>query len=214
MSAGLNWGLDQGLIEVLEFALDLVNKSPPRFFKPRQVRTCNLIFTDASFNPDSRTGGVGGVLFPKESDRPFFFCGSLPRELVELWMSSGSKQIIGQAEMLPVVLAKRVWKGMLKEGRNLFFINNESAGECFVRNASPNVFSRAVILLSEIEDLRLGGLNWYARVPTSANWADGPSRNDFIDMAKLGATESKVEWPSLDELREPKLARVKAEFGW
>ena len=62
MSAGLNWGLDQGLIEVLEFALDLVNKSPPRFFKPRQVRTCNLIFTDASFNPDSRTGGVGGVL--------------------------------------------------------------------------------------------------------------------------------------------------------
>ena len=125
------------------------------FFRPRQVRTCNLIFTDASFNPDSRTGGVGGVSFPKESDCPlfFFFGDFIPKELVELLMSSGSKQIIGQAEMIPVVLAKRVWREMLKEGRNLFFIDNESARECFVRNASPNVFSRAVILLSVVEDL-------------------------------------------------------------
>ena len=129
-------------------------------------------------------------------------------------MSSGSKQIIGQAEMVPVVLAKRVWKETLRSGRNLFFIDNESARECLVRNASPNVFSRAIILLSVIEDLRLGGLNWYARVPTSANWADGPSRNDFLDMASLGAVRSELVWPSPDELREPELARVKAELGW
>ena len=66
----------------------------------------------------------------------------------------------------------------------------------FVRSASPNVFSRAVTLLSVVEGLRLGSLNWYTRVPTSVNWADGPSRNDFLDMAKL-----RVVWPSLEELR-------------
>ena len=97
MSAGLNWGLDKGLIEVLEFALDLVYKAPSRLFRPRQVRTCDLIFTDASFNPDSRMGGVAGVLFPKEKDCLLFFSDFIPKELVELWMSSGSKQIIGQA---------------------------------------------------------------------------------------------------------------------
>ena len=214
LSAGLNWGLDREMVEVLEFALDLVNKSPPRFFVPRQDRSCNLVFTDASFNPDTKTGAVGGVLFPKEGGRPLFFSDRFPGELVEMWMSSGSKQIIGQAEMLPVVLAKRVWSTMLRSGRNLFFIDNESARECFVRSASPNVFSRALVLLSVVEDLRLGSLNWYARVPTLANWADGPSREDFSDMAKIGAVRSRLVWPSLEELREPKLDRVRSEFGW
>ena len=71
----------------------------------------------------------------------FFFGDFIPKELVELWMSSGSKQIIGQVEMIPVVLAKRVWREMLKEGRNLFFIDNESASECFVRY-TPQTCSR------------------------------------------------------------------------
>ena len=94
------------------------------------MRTCDLIFTDASFNPDSRMGGVAGVLFPKEKDCLLFFSDFIPKELVELWISSGSKQIIGQAEMIPAVLAKSVWKEMLKEGRNIFFIDKERAREC------------------------------------------------------------------------------------
>ena len=205
--------MDSELIEVLKFGRDLVLKSRPRTFVPQQDRRCNIIFTDACFEMGNNKGGVGGVIFPRDGSQPMFFGESIPQEIIDLWMSQGSKQIIGQAEMLPVIMAKRIWSKLLKGSRNIFFVDNESARECYVRHASPVVYSRALILSSVLEDSRLGALNWYARVPTLANWADEPSRGVFLDMMKIGALRCNVVWPSLDELRSASIARASKAWG-
>ena len=45
----------------------------------------------------------------------------------------------------------------------------------------------------KIEDMAASSVDWYARVPTNANWGDGPSRLEFADLQALGNVESVVE---------------------
>ena len=40
---------------------------------------------------------------------------------------------------------------------------------------------------------------WFARVPTSSNISDGPSRFDLTEMEKFGISQRKVHWKNLLE---------------
>ena len=102
-------------------------------------------------------------------------------------MSAGSKQVIGQGELLPVVISKILWHQLLKGRRNLFFLDNESARHANIRGYSPVRFSREILSHGIVQDAKLLAFNWYARVPTGSNVADGPSRGDYSEMEKLGA---------------------------
>ena len=106
-------------------------------------------------------------------------------------------QVIAQGELLPVVLAKRQWNVPLAHARNLFMIDNESAREGLVRSFSPVFFSREILLASKLCDAGLQSIDWYARVPTKANWADGPSRLDFAEVLSIGAVHDPIEFPEL-----------------
>jgi hypothetical protein len=47
--------------------------------------------------------------------------------------------------------------------------------------------------------MKNSSLDWYARVPTSANWADGPSRLDYKGVEELGAKKVSMMCPKLEE---------------
>ena len=48
-------------------------------------------------------------------------------ELVGEWKSSGTTEVIAQAELLPVALAKNLWAERMRDRRVFFFIDNEGA---------------------------------------------------------------------------------------
>ena len=57
-----------------------------------------------------------------------------------------------------------------------------------------------MLLLSAAEDAFLQALVWYARVPTSANIADGPSREILDEMESKGAIRDAVSMIEKSEL--------------
>ena len=84
-----------------------------------------LVFTDSAFENGAAT--VGALIVDPELRKSMVYDGSIPEALVKKWQSSGSKQVISQAELAAVVLARDMTKGILKGRRVIFFVDNEAA---------------------------------------------------------------------------------------
>jgi hypothetical protein len=179
----------------------LVVAAPPRSVDPWNHDPPVVIFTDgAAEGEGSQRGSVGGVLM-EPGCRLRFFSADVPHWLMGEWAGSGSKQVIFQVEILPIILAKRIWRGRLKGRRNLFFLDNEAARFAILAAYTPVARAQALLLLSAAEDGLLQAMTWYARVPTVANIADGPSRGSFGEMAAMGAIRDEVAMLSREELQ-------------
>ncbi len=106
--------------------------------------------------------------------------------LVREWKSDGGRQIIGQAALYPVWLARKQWSGLLSGRRVFIFIDNNGSKDSIVRGFT---FSRTGNwIVGAIIDLEFSQVswNWYARVPTSSNPADDPSRLDSEALVPNG----------------------------
>ena len=60
-----------------------------------------------------------------------------------------------------------------------------------VKSYSPSWSSREVLLRCAMLDSDLQSLNWFGRVPSSANLTDGPSRFDYEFMSEILAVQVK-----------------------
>ena len=111
------------------------------------------------------------------------------------------KQVIGQAEIFPVLVAKLTWGEKLKGRRVIFFLDNESAKIALIRAYSPVLASLKLVMESSAWDFHNNCSAWYARVPTCCNIADEPSRMVIGEfLLKLGV---KVVRPSLPHGFQP-----------
>ena len=121
----------------------------------------------------------GAVLIDPASNTREFFGGHVPKEMVDLWRSSGRTQLIFYTEIFPVLVARRTWAKLLRNRRVLFFVDNEAAKSALIRNYSPLVDATA--MLSEVAswDMFLGCFPWYCRVPSKSTVADAASRLSF-----------------------------------
>ena len=97
--------------------------------------------------------GIGGVLLDSMVKAFRYFGGKVPPGLVRLWQSDGSKQVIGQAELIPIVLGRRAWADRLANRLLLRFIDNEAARSGMVRGYSPNRHSAAIIEAAILEEI-------------------------------------------------------------
>ena len=170
---------DEGFDEMVRWTLtDMIDKL--KTMRPRVISACSrdppvIIYTDGACEENKVT--VGGVIFPPNGDRPEMFGLEVPERVWHLWRRKpGQTQVIGQAEILPVLIAKLTWPNYLRGRRAIVFIDNEAARIGLVRSYSPSLPSLRVIAASIDCDLQLECTSWYARVPTCANCADAPSR--------------------------------------
>ena len=123
---------------------------------------------------------IGAVLYdPSSQAGPKFFGTLVGDPVVRLWSRDAKEQLIGQAELLPVLLAKTTWRDSFVNRPCLTFIDNESARYSLMRGYSPVLDSSRIISESWTLDAELGSASWFARVPTCCNVADDPSRLDF-----------------------------------
>lgn len=125
------------------------------------------------------------------------FGDHIPVEFVELWKRSGKRQVISQAELFPVLVAKMVWSCMI-EGRSvLWFLDNESSRMALVRNYSPVLDNFYLLQVNAKLDMSNCSRNWYARVPSASNPSDAASRLEF--SAYEGSVFTEIDYSYLLE---------------
>ena len=157
---------------------------------------------------------IGAVIFSDRLKCPQFYGFTVTEGLVDHWKSSGSKQIIFQAELLPVLVSKRVWQDALSYSRNLWAIDNEGAREGLIRSYSSSWTAREILLSVNISDIRSSALDWYLRIPTAANFADLASRLKFEELLGMGCERVEVRPVCLEDIRcTDVLAALMAKSG-
>ena len=120
-----------------------------------------------------------------------FFCVRARQEVVESWGGGVRRQVIGQAEIAPVVVSKLTWGDRLGGRLVIHFIDNDAVRAGLVKGYSPILASCAMVAEANLEDVRLHAASWYARVPSLSNVADWPSRfeRELLKQAYPGAVE-------------------------
>jgi hypothetical protein len=152
-----------------------------------------LIFTDGAYEQGKAT--VGGVLYDPLDQTVECFGAEVPHQLVARWHATGIEQVIGQAEILPAIVARLLWGDRLRGRKCINFVDNEAAREGLVQGRSRSQASSELLDAFWELEAHLGCCSWFDRVPSPANISDGPSRLDFSNLALAAAVIR--EFPSL-----------------
>ena len=110
----------------------------------------------------------------------------------------GEQQVVGQTELLPAVLARRVWKDKLRGRLVVYFVDNEAARFALIKGSSPTTDSAWLTGEFWRAEAESGAFSWFERVPSPSNPADAPSRGEREVSVGLGlravAKEASPEW--------------------
>ena len=140
-----------------------------------------VVFIDGACEEDCTS--IGGILF-EHGKRPQAFGAVMAKWVVREWATKEDQsQVICQAEIFPTLVARHTWKERLRGKRVLYFIDNDSARLALIKSYSPVLSSLRIIEQCAVWDCKENCTSWFARVPTGANCADGPSRmlTDVVD---------------------------------
>ena len=162
--------------------------------KPRKIesRNCSppvLIFSDGAC--EELGTSVGAVLYDPISDLLVCFGAVVSKETTQAWKTrEDQRQVIGQAELFPLLVSRLTWPGILKGRRVMYFLDNESARISMVRAYSPVLCSLSIVMSCLKWDYDKESVGWYARVPTASNPGDAPSR---MELPSVGRDISVVD---------------------
>ena len=182
---------------VIDLGLEVALKELAWFFTHAPPRTLNFsncsevaqLYTDGAFENGRAT--CGAVLFAPNC-KPECFGLTVPRSLVDKWRSLGSEHCIAQAEMLPVLISKVLWKSSLQSLRVIHFIDNQSVKEALTKGNTGSLASLEILSATVKQEIINMSITWYSRVPSLSNIADDPSRLEFSFAKKLGIIIRKV----------------------
>ena len=178
----------------LRFWKEYFRIAAPRTLDSRLDRPA-LVFTDGACEGQNfEQVTVGGVLVEEHGYKREYFGFKVPPALVAAWQQNGTRQTIGQAELLPVLVAKLVWSRRLQGRRTLHFIDNESARLALIKGASPSAASASIIDAFWHNEARIAAASWFERVPSASNISDSASRLDFAAPELAGAVPIEAMW--------------------
>ena len=183
------------LVKAMSFLLEELTIA-----KPVRISTthCNTfyIFTDGAYEPGSETPGTIGGLLVDETGRSLEYFGlALPPSLLEQFLSFSDHPIY-ELELLPVLVAIKIWAKRLYKSHVVFYLDNNAAHSALVRaDGSTPVAAGIVNEFVKFEKL-LHLLPWFGRVPSFSNPADDASRLHFQVPWLVSATPVQVVLPA------------------
>jgi len=179
---------------ILMSVCEALSNARPKIIRPRWSCSPVIVFTDGAC--EDQCTSVGGVIF-EAGGNPEAFGAIMAPEVVESWASKvGQKQMIGQAELFPLLVARLTWASKLRGKRVIFFIDNDSARLACIKAYSPILASLHIIMDCVKWDCANNCSSWYARVPTASNVGDDPSRMSATLLQKrFGARIVKPVFP-------------------
>eukprot|EP00435_Cladocopium_sp_Y103_P008138 s3431_g2.t1 len=167
------------LVYATSEALTLLLNAKPRIISAWDSSPPVLIFTDGAVEEDMKSVTHGALLLDPLTGKAFYFGDEIPEEFCALWKRSGKKQVIAQAEIFPVLIAKETWKEVIDNRSVLWFLDNDSARMALIRNFSPVLDNFCLLQLNARLDVDIQARHWYNRVPSKSNPSDAASRLDF-----------------------------------
>ena len=79
----------------------------------------------------------------------------------------------------------------------VIYLDNEAARGALTNGATSTENGRQIIQDFVLREMELQIKIWFARVPTSSNLADQPSRLETAELDALGVTRLAIKWPEL-----------------
>ena len=191
----------------LEWMKRRIVRGVPREIRVETAETLYL-FIDGACEPDKDGGSlprtsIGGVLLDGSGRGLYFFGAVLPKDVVSAWSGGRRTQLIFEAEILPYLIALKVWQQRLRGVYLVVFIDNDGAKHSWIRGFADSKFGRRVLHHGALLECDLDVRPYFSRVPTSSNLGDSPSRLGFEPCLQIGAVETVL---SFDVMRECALA--------
>ena len=163
----------------LERVAERISDAAPRMVDT-QTNEVYFMFTDACFDNETKSGGIGGVLIGPTGSVVSWFSSVVDHHLCNSFMDENQEQAIGELKAFAVYVGLKLWT--LSSRHVVCFVDNEGARYLILRGYSGNkTLDRIVHGVSLIEEDHCI-FSWYARVASEANVADHPSRSVESDM--------------------------------
>ena len=167
--------LGESTIIALQDVLERLSCAAPRRVEA-DIGDVVFLFTDASFESEAKSGGVGGVLVNCQGIVTSWFGCPVSKDFCASFMAEGQQQAIGELEAFAVLVAYKLWKQQLRSKHVVAFLDNEGSRFLILKGYSKNPVLDCVVHEIALQEEEACALAWYARVPTEANIADHPSR--------------------------------------
>ena len=177
--------LDDTCRQAFEILLARISAGQPKRFLGDEPDKPVLIFTDGAVEP-SRDGGVdatvGGVIIADGITE--VFGSKVDPQVLKEWLVELIHPV-GLPELYGIAVAFALWRPLLLGRRVIVFCDNWTAIDVYIKGSSPLRFWRQLLLTLERLDQGSGSLVWMARVPSSSNVADPPSRGKWDEIEFL-----------------------------
>eukprot|EP00435_Cladocopium_sp_Y103_P038332 s3870_g10.t1 len=168
--------ISDDLRQALQAMVTRLKQSKPKVISVNSF-TQWFLYTDASFEPETGTGGLGGVIVDAHGNVKHWFGIALDVEICTLLGAKTKGTIIYELELLAAVLSLSLWHGDKGDELNVHFGDNDGVRFSLIKATAAGEIGQLLmeyhLRLEAIADSR----TWFARVPTEANISDYPSRS-------------------------------------
>ena len=164
--------LSPALRDALVFLKNHALKAKPVTLGPKSLATF-LMFTDGSLEGDEAS--IGGILYDQQGHPLAFFSEKLDPNLIQSLKEKSSHPIF-EIELLGVWAGFKTWGKKVSDSFSVIYLDNDAAKGALIKGSSSTQNGKALVgsILDMEETYRMRA--WIARVPTSANPADAPSK--------------------------------------
>ena len=179
----------------------MIAKGPPREIGDTAPRPSDVVIFTDGFTPDHRKdesgpSRVGGVIFDRSKRNPVQFTSEVFDHIIEKWIPR--KTQIVMVELVAAILALTGFGSQLKDKFVLLLLDSEAVEGALVKGYSGTEDVCELVGLFWDLAAALNCQIYIDRVPTDANPADYPSRNDLVRGREAGWKTAEISWP--DEL--------------
>eukprot|EP00435_Cladocopium_sp_Y103_P028367 s3494_g7.t1 len=188
-------------LKALLFLKDRVLTAPPTRVQSTSLNTW-LVFSDGACEGDDvKLGTIGAVLIDPAGGVARFFSEKVPEFFMQELLNT-SKHPIFELELLPVLCAAQLWASFLNHSQCVFYVDNEAAKGALLSGATSTVVGQQLVSDFVQTEMDCQIKVWFARVPSSSNLADKPSRLDETELHALGVIKDLVNWNLIRKLVE------------
>ena len=177
--------LDSTQLRAFEILQERLCGGKPKSFLADEMQKPALLFTDGAleYEDGEPRATIGAVcVFPDGNTE--VFGSEVPVAVMDMWRQGGKTHVIGLVELYACVVALRHWNKAFTSRRVIMFVDNWPALDVLVKGTSLQEDWRKLLLV--LEDPYLDSfLLCVARVPSSSNVADFPSRGSILELSFL-----------------------------
>ena len=173
-----------------------------------------FLYTDASYEPETHTGGLGAVLIDERGSCVAWFGVFLDSVICSHFGAEHKDTIIYELELLAVVFSFAFWNKLVSEHLMVCFGDNDAVRFALIKGSAQGDVANALmymqLALEATEPVNL----WFARVPSHANISDFPSRfqpHSFLQDETCVSSRANLEFfPYVSEFQR----RLESKGDW